>query len=69
MKKSNIFFAIFCLMTLFAVGYVWHSLNHPEISLTWNNTALDNNITYTIYAVYLIVDVIMLVMSFVLRRK
>ncbi len=64
MKKSNIFLAIFCVMTVFAIGFVWYALNHPELSFSWSLT-----VTYTIYGIYLLTDIIMLVLSFVLRRK
>ena len=64
MKKSNIFLAIFCVMTVFAIGFVWYAINHSWFSFPWSNA-----VTYTIYGIYLLTDIIMLVLSFALKRK
>jgi protein-S-isoprenylcysteine O-methyltransferase Ste14 len=61
MKKSNAFLIIGCVMILVAVIFIIFALSHPEMSFT-----VSNDVTYTIYVVYLIVTAVMLITA---KRK
>jgi hypothetical protein len=49
------------LMMLVAIVFVIFALNHPEMSFPWSN-----NITYTLYGVYALVTLILLIIP---RKK
>jgi hypothetical protein len=49
------------LMMLVAIVFVIFALNHPEMSFPWSN-----NITYTLYGMYALVTLILLIIP---RKK
>ena len=63
MKIKRIFLVIGIAMLIFAIGFVIFALNNPQASFPWNNT-----ITYSIYAVYLIVMVVSFILSIALPK-
>jgi membrane-bound acyltransferase YfiQ involved in biofilm formation len=60
-NKRKIFLVISISMLLLAIGFIWYALNHPEMSFPWNN-----NITYSIYLVYIVIMIICFLIS---KRK
>lgn len=62
MKRQNVFILIGCLMLVFAIGFVVYALNHPEGFFPW-----DNQITYTIYLIYLIATIAMFILAKVMK--
>lgn len=47
------------IMLIAAVVFLFFAMQHPEMSFPWNNT-----ITYSLYIVYLVAMVIMLIAPF-----
>ena len=62
MRKRVVAGAVGVVMLLVAVGFVLYALNHPEASFPWYN-----NITYTLYGIYVIITVLMFFIAF--RKK
>ncbi|SMC49196.1 hypothetical protein [Papillibacter cinnamivorans] len=60
----------FCLamlgsaMLLFALGFVWYALNHPEQSFPGGNAA-----AYPVYAAYLAIMTASFILAAVFRRR
>ena len=55
MKKS-ILRIIGLIMLIIAIVFIMYALNHPEMSVPWNNT-----ITWLLYVVYFLVTVVLLI--------
>lgn len=63
-KISNILLCIGGISVILAVGFLCYALGHPEASFPWGL-----EITYLIYAMYLITNFIIFLSAFVLRKK
>lgn len=59
-KKKNLYLVVSIGMFIYAIGFLFYALNHPELSFPWSN-----NITYTIYLLY----IILMIMCFVKSRR
>lgn len=60
-SKKRVFLIISIIMLLFAIGFIWYALNHPEGGFTWSNS-----VTYGIYFMYIVIMIAFFVIS---RRK
>ncbi len=63
-RQRKIFLTIGCLLLAFAIVFLCYALQHPEASFPWSNS-----ITYTIYCVYLLVDLLAFVLAALSRNK
>ncbi len=54
----KVFQRIACIMLGIALAFIAYALNHPEFSFPWSN-----GITYTIYAIYLGIMVLLFLLS------
>lgn len=62
MKKKSRIIAV--IMLIVAIVFVLVALNHPEQSFTWNNS-----ITFSIYAIYIAIMVILFIAPFDSKKK
>ena len=62
--KSKIMLVIGLLMMAFAIGFAVYAFNNPQGSFPWSNL-----ITYSIYALYLVIMICCFVMSIALRKE
>ena len=63
-KLRNRFLNIGIVMLLVFTVFIIYVLGHPEESFPWSNT-----ITYTIYAVWLIVMIVCFIADVIIKRK
>ena len=63
MKIKGIFLVMGIIMLIFAIGFVIYALNNPQASFPWNNI-----ITYSIFAVYIIVMIVSFILSIALPK-
>lgn len=64
LKKVNVFLVIGCVMVVAAICFVAYAIYHPWASFPW-----PNEITYTIYALYIVLTIFMFIKSVRVKKK
>lgn len=49
-SKKRVLLIISITMLLFAIGFIWYALNHPESAFPWSNS-----VVYGIYLFYIVI--------------
>ena len=57
-NNKKVLLTISIIMLLFAIGFIWYALNHPEGTFPWSNS-----ITYGIYLFYIVIMLTCFIMS------
>ncbi len=57
-NNKKVLLTISIIMLLFAIGFIWYALNHPEGTFLWSNS-----ITYGIYLFYIVIMLTCFIMS------